>query len=185
MNTRIKYMIGAAASLAIFGMSAGLAKADGAFDGATFGVDGVAAYGSADDLSGFGYGGGASVGYGKVLNKTYTGVELRGELSNHELDDSGASITKRQSYGGAVKVGRQVAPDAIAYGLVGYERGMFEVDGGSDVWANGIRSGLGFEKSLTGGVSVKTEGSYTRWMSDALDDSPNEFGMRLGLSYRY
>lgn len=185
MKTRIKSMIGTAVSLAILGMSAGLAKAEGPFDGVALGIDGAAAYGTADDLSGFGYGGGASIGFGRVLNKTYTGIELRGELSNHEMEDNGVSITKKQSFGGAVKVGRQVAPDSIAYGLLGYERGLFEVENGDDVWANGIRSGLGFEKAITDGVSVKTEGSYTRWMSDDLDEDANDFGVRAGLSYRF
>lgn len=183
--SNFKSLRAATAALILVGASAGIAHADSVFDGVTLGVDGGFAYGTADDYNGSGFSGGASVGYGHVTGKNYTGLELRGELSNLELEDNGHAITKKQSFGGTLKVGRVVSKDAIVYGLTGYDRALFEVEGGSDVWANGISGGLGFEKAITGGVSMKTEGRYTRWMSDGFNDNPNELGARVGLSYRW
>jgi Opacity protein and related surface antigens len=166
-------------------LSLGVANAgDAKFDGAY--VGGQASYSKLDgggiDIDGFG--GGAFGGYGKTFGNWYVGGELSVDYSKVDGSSDGVKLEKKYSYGAAARAGYLVTPSVLAYGVVGVERGKFEVKAGGDKASddlNAVRVGLGAETFVKDNISIRSEVNYLNWEGG----DGKEWRANVGVAYHF
>jgi outer membrane immunogenic protein len=126
-------------------------------------------------------------GYGLTYNSFYFGAEANGSLSNLKTSIGDADLSRKYGFGIAGRAGYLVAPNTLGYGVVGWERGRFELNTASSndkAWLDGLRLGAGVEHKLTQNISLRGEFDYISWQKkDGV--SADEFALKAGVAYRF
>jgi len=186
-------LISTAAAVLLLGTAAAnagpaYAPFDGFYVGGEVGgVNSKTSVDSSDKLYGQGVTGALFAGYGVTYNSIYFGAEANGSLSSLKTTFGDDDLKRQYGFGVAGRLGYVVAPATLAYGVVGWERGKFELkaaDVTDSQWLDGIRLGLGLEHKLTQNVSVRGEFDYTNWQKkDGLQ--ADEFALKAGVAYHF
>ena len=177
------------AAVAVLALGAASAHADTAFDGLYAGVEG--GYGRTTlDAGGEdkAFSGGAFAGYGLTFDKIYLGAEAGVGIDGAEFSTGGVDYERKLNYGVTGKVGYVVAPKALVYGLVGYERSDMEADDGVAVTKgtnDGFRFGFGSETFVRKNLTARTEVSYTDWRDQGGMPKAGEWKGTIGAAVRF
>jgi len=185
-----KTFLAAAAALAL---TAGVAHAapknfDGFYVGAEIGgaVAGTENLGA--DFYGNGFTGGIFGGYGATFNDFYVGAELNGSITNLDTDFGNASLKKKHGYGIAARLGYLFAPSTLGYGVVGWERGRFELSSNGvddSAWVDGLKVGAGLEYALDRNLSVRGELAFINWDKKDVGTKSHEIDAKVGVAYHF
>lgn len=189
----MKHLLTTAAAVLMLGsVAAHAGPANQSFDGFYVGGDiggtvSSTKVNSSDKIAGDGVLGGLFAGYGLTYNSLYFGAEANGSLSSLKSTLAGTDLTRKYGFGIAGRAGYVFNPTTMAYGVVGWERGRFEVKDAvskDSAWLDGLRLGIGLEHKLTQNISLRGEFDYIKWQEkDGI--RPNEYTLKAGVSYRF
>lgn len=194
-----KILIATAAIGAVAFASAANAGPAKSFDGPYVGAEVGAAVSSTKEVDVFGksdlYGqglvGGGFLGYGLTFDKFYVGAEANGSLTNLETKAWDSALEKKYGLGLAARAGYLLSPATLGYGVVGWERGRFDLktinDASHKFWADGLRVGAGLEQGITDNVAMRGELNLVMWQGKdfRVKSDAHEINAKVGLSYRF
>jgi hypothetical protein len=168
-----------------------------------------------DELGNTGFAGGPFVGYGRIFNKFYFGIELEGNVadiewvSRQEPGDRLTSVRKKYDVSGVLRGGYLINPSTLVYGRLGVAAARFNTflrlgDGRTFNQSDtqiGLRVGVGGEVAATENLFVRLDYIYTRYNDYDLDFSSTgqinsgnrridnfgneEMAFRIGAGYRF
>jgi outer membrane immunogenic protein len=160
---------------------------DGFYIGGDIGGTNSGTNGFDDKYYGSGVTGGLFAGYGLTYNSFYFGAEANGSLSSLKTSIGDTDLSRKYGFGIAGRAGYLIAPTTLGYGVVGWERGRFELNNAvssDNAWLDGLRLGIGLEHKLTQNVSLRGEFDYTAWQKkDGI--GADEFALKAGIAYRF
>ena len=165
------------------------------------------------DFADQGLNSGLFVGYGKMFDRVYVGVELEAEVNDmewfRERQTSGGgrnfSVEVKEGYGASARLGYQFRKGTLAYvraGIISSKVITRYAKGGNrdndvyrDDYLDGTRFGLGFETPITSSVAARLEYTHTDYddydmvtahtNSDQLNFEHSLDLVRLGILFRF
>jgi opacity protein-like surface antigen len=172
------------------------------FTGPYFGVDAGYNFGSADielgpgpsddgsDLNG--WDAGVFIGYGMEQNMVrwlggYLGFEIGYEMSNADGDFAGVDYEKDHNWLATIRPGFAYGHDALLYGIAGYSRANYEVEGDDEDF-NGYVLGLGSEINTHTAAKIRLEYTYANYGEEdfgAVEFEPVENNVKLGVVFQF
>ena len=116
-------------------------------------------------------------------------VEVNYGWSDQDDTIAGVIIEKNHEYGisfrpGLALIDRINPLDFTTYGILGYKRAEFEVDGLGEDDYDGFELGIGSELVAYDNVGVRLDYSHT-WYEEKNSIDPSEDAVKLGLSFQF